>query len=57
MMQAVQLHNYGGPEQMFIGEVPLPEVKANHVMIKVHATAINRADTLQVWRYSTNHDQ
>ena len=47
-MKAAQLHEAGGPEQLYIGEVPIPEPGENQVLIKVYATAINRADTLQV---------
>ena len=46
-MQAVQ-YTAGGPENLFIGEVPLVEPKDGEVRIKVMYTAINRADTLQV---------
>lgn len=45
-MQAVQ-YTAGGPENLFIGEVPIPEPKNGEVRIKVLYTAINRADTLQ----------
>ncbi len=46
-MKAVQLHRFGGPEELFIGEVPMPERKAGEVLVKVHAAALNRADLLQ----------
>ena len=46
-MKAVVLDGFGGPEQMRIGDVPKPEIKEDHVLIKVHATAVNRADILQ----------
>ncbi|XP_076834834.1 quinone oxidoreductase PIG3 [Brachyhypopomus gauderio] len=36
-----------GPEKLFIGEVPRPEPKDGEVLIKIHATALNRADLLQ----------
>uniref|UniRef100_A0A0B7AUB6 Enoyl reductase (ER) domain-containing protein n=2 Tax=Arion vulgaris TaxID=1028688 RepID=A0A0B7AUB6_9EUPU len=45
-MQAVQ-HTPGGPDKLFIATVPLPEPNENEVRIKVYASAINRADTLQ----------
>jgi NADPH:quinone reductase-like Zn-dependent oxidoreductase len=32
---------------MTIGEVPTPEPEADEVLVKVHATALNRADTFQ----------
>ena len=46
-MKAVILDKYGGPENMRIGEVQKPSVKDDHVLIRVHATALNRADVLQ----------
>ena len=46
-MKAVVLDGFGGPEKMKIGEVEKPAVKDDHVLIKVHATALNRADVLQ----------
>ncbi|BFZ18678.1 hypothetical protein BsWGS_21717 [Bradybaena similaris] len=45
-MQAVQF-TPGGPDQLFVAEVPLPEPNENEVRIKVYASAINRADTIQ----------
>lgn len=38
----------GGPENLRIGSVPVPELREKEVLLKVYATAINRADTLQV---------
>jgi len=46
-MKAVLLKNFGGPEQLHIGEAEVPEVKANEVLVKVKCSALNRADTLQ----------
>ena len=46
-MKAVILGGPGGPENMKIGDAPKPTVKDDHVLIKVHATALNRADILQ----------
>ncbi|RUS90761.1 hypothetical protein EGW08_001472 [Elysia chlorotica] len=45
-MQAVQ-YTVGGPENLFLDEVPIPEPKDGEVLIKVLYTAVNRADTLQ----------
>ena len=46
-MRAVQFE-VGAIENMFIGTVDVPALKQKHVLVKVMATAINRADTLQV---------
>ena len=46
-MKAVQLHQFGGPEELYIGEVPVPPRQAGEVLVKVHASALNRADLLQ----------
>ena len=35
---------YGGPEIVTIKEVPVPVPKENEVLIKVHATTVNRSD-------------
>ena len=47
MMRAAQF-TAGGPELLTIGQVPEPELRERDVLVEVHATAINRADTLQV---------
>jgi putative PIG3 family NAD(P)H quinone oxidoreductase len=46
-MKAVIVTDHGAPENMEIGEVPTPEPGADEVLVKVHATALNRADTYQ----------
>ena len=48
-MRAAQIKQYGGPENMYVdSNVPLPEISSpDHVLIRVAATALNRADTLQ----------
>jgi putative PIG3 family NAD(P)H quinone oxidoreductase len=46
-MQAVVVPEPGDPDQMQIGEVPTPEPRADEVLVRVHATALNRADTFQ----------
>jgi putative PIG3 family NAD(P)H quinone oxidoreductase len=47
MMQAVVLEEYGSVEVLRIRSVPRPVPKSNEVLIKVAATALNRADLLQ----------
>ena len=46
-MQAVIYSGAGGPEVIAIGEVPKPEVRPNHVRVRVHAAGLNRADLIQ----------
>ena len=47
-MLAVCVDVPGGPENLRVGTVPKPRPKDGEVLIKVHATALNRADILQV---------
>jgi putative PIG3 family NAD(P)H quinone oxidoreductase len=46
-MRAVVVTEEGDPEHMTLGEVPTPEPSTDEVLVKVHATALNRADTFQ----------
>lgn len=46
-MKAIVITTPGGPEVLKLQEVEDPIVKENEVLIKVEATALNRADTLQ----------
>lgn len=46
-MKAIICREYGGPAVMGIAEVPKPQPTANQILVKVKATALNRADTLQ----------
>lgn len=46
-MKAIQVKAFGGPEQLYLGEYDTPEPTENEVLVKVEATALNRADTLQ----------
>ncbi|XP_026161449.1 quinone oxidoreductase PIG3 [Mastacembelus armatus] len=47
MMQAVCVDIPGGPENLLLRNIPRPQLKDGEVLIKVHATALNRADILQ----------
>lgn len=47
-MRAVLVKEPGGPETLSIGQVKVPVPGHKEVLIQVKATAINRADTLQV---------
>ena len=46
-MKAILIKEHGGPEQLYLGDAPEPEIKDHEIRVKVQATAINRADTLQ----------
>lgn len=46
-MRAVVLTEHGGPEVLRIVEVPVPTPAADEVLVRVYATALNRADLLQ----------
>jgi putative PIG3 family NAD(P)H quinone oxidoreductase len=46
-MRAVVVTEEGAPEHMTIGEAPTQEPGPEEVRVRVHATALNRADTFQ----------
>ena len=46
-MKAIVITSYEDPEPLQLQEVGHPEPKDDEVLIKVEATALNRADTLQ----------
>src|SRR5919206_4212274 len=46
-MRAVIFEGAGGPEVITIGEVPKPEVRPEHIRVRVHAAGLNRADLVQ----------
>src|ERR687898_978899 len=46
-MRAVIYEGAGGPEVISIGEVPKPEVRPDHIRVRVHAAGVNRADLIQ----------
>lgn len=48
-MQAVCVDTPGGTENMCLKSVPRPQPKAGEALVKIHATALNRADLLQVF--------
>jgi NADPH:quinone reductase-like Zn-dependent oxidoreductase len=43
-MKAVSYHRYGGPEQLTIGELPVPTPGPGELLIRVHASTVNRTD-------------
>lgn len=46
-MKAVLIREFGGPEVLHIGEIETPVPGAGEVLVRVRATALNRADLLQ----------
>jgi NADPH2:quinone reductase len=46
-MRAVIYSGAGGPEVITIGEVPKPEVRPEHIRVRVHAAGLNRPDLIQ----------
>ena len=47
-MRAVVLRSHGGPESLTIEDVPAPVGGPDDVVVRIRATALNRADLLQV---------
>ncbi|MEQ8702443.1 MAG: NAD(P)H-quinone oxidoreductase [Phaeodactylibacter sp.] len=46
-MKAIQIKAFGGPEELYLGDYETPTPADNEILVKVEATALNRADTLQ----------
>ena len=46
-MRAVIITRSGGPEVLEVQERPTPIPRAGEILVRVHASAINRADLLQ----------
>lgn len=46
-MKAVLLRAYGSPSNLYIGAAPTPPIGEHEILVKVKATALNRADTMQ----------
>jgi NADPH:quinone reductase-like Zn-dependent oxidoreductase len=44
VMKAVRQHKFGGPEVLVYEDAPMPEVKADEVLVRVHAVGINPPD-------------
>lgn len=47
MMKAIIRTGDGGPEVLQLAEAPSPTPTATQILVDVHATALNRADTIQ----------
>lgn len=46
-MKAIVLSEYGDPDVLHVGEVSTPTIAADELLVRVHASALNRADLLQ----------
>ena len=44
-MRAIVMHRVGGPHVLELADVPAPSPKAGEVLVEVHATGVNFADT------------
>jgi NADPH:quinone reductase-like Zn-dependent oxidoreductase len=44
-MQAVRIHDYGGPEVLVLEEAPRPQPQAGEVLVRVQAAGVNPADS------------
>ncbi len=44
IMRAIQIHRYGGPEQLKLEEVPRPAPEAGEVLVRIHAAGVNPID-------------
>jgi NADPH2:quinone reductase len=53
-MRALICNRWGGPEELQLGEAPVPRPSSGEVLIRVKATAVNYADAMMVaGRYQT----
>lgn len=46
-MKAILVKEPGGADQLFLGETETPQPKANEILVKIKATALNRMDIIQ----------
>lgn len=46
-MRAAWIARFGGPEVLEVREVPIPKINDDQVLVRVRASALNRADLLQ----------
>lgn len=43
-IQAIRVHQYGGPEQLTLEQIPCPEPQAGEVLVRVHAAGVLPAE-------------
>ena len=46
-MKAVLLKEFGGAENLYLGEAERPSIDADQVLVRVQATSVNRPDIIQ----------
>ena len=46
-MKAITLRDFGGPEMMQYADIDIPTAGAGQLLIRVHATSVNRPDVIQ----------
>src|SRR6266704_5542309 len=44
MIEAIRVHQYGGPEQLKLEQIPCPKPQAGEVLIHVHAAGVLPAE-------------
>jgi len=44
-MKAILVHKYGGPEELKVGDAPVPQPGKTDVLIRIHAAGVNPVDT------------
>lgn len=45
-MKAMIINNYGGPEAFEAADIPIPELKPGHVLVRIAASSVNTVDTM-----------
>ncbi len=43
-MKAIRVHEYGGPEQLRLEEVPQPKAQSGQVLVRISASSVNPID-------------
>ena len=43
-MKAIRVHEYGGPEQLRLEEVPQPKAQSDQVLVRISASSVNPID-------------
>ena len=43
-MKAIRIHSFGGPDQLQLEDLPIPQPKPDQVLVRVHAAGVNPVD-------------